>query len=809
MTDSNPAQPPRDAHPAAHAPVHPPVRALDLAAVESHGHGEGESDHHGEREGILSMLRERMIKLEGMPRSLRLITGLTFGQMLAVAVLMVLQLLPQPMLAVSWQNRQTTQMPVVVFVTSVLFLAVAWTFVLSGAIHGHWLLRLPVLGIFTFVLLSEPVPELVVLVRALMLVALWGWAAGIVVARWWRRRKGATGGQVPQRAGPLPLATMLFVALWLVIYDVALLWGADWGQGPGNMLFPACITVQLEQLALFLVPVLFLAGSDLAELGEAVSDRAVHALARLRSPMPLVALSVAVPLAIVGWLVAHDNRSPGAWVAVGLQALVITAVVALLLAVVARWARIGDWPRLHLPLAALALATLLVIAGNIALIGYELAQAGPMGVLGSSDYAVYTSPSGPSSLPFSIAYPKDWLPQPQSPDASGLTAVIFDGVRSQHPGLLLVEAFPLAASSPEQMQQTTIAHLCTKACSTTALAPHDGWQVTGFRTGATVGRLWRRTDGDRGTLIVAEASSAFFDLLAPDFTHMVESYRTDLSATVPPDPSAATLTSDTGITLSIALPAVLALLIGLSLLWRGRRRPGTAAMVGLFAVVFALILLGYLLQRLARLAALPGAPVGFSLPGLQIAVACGTLAAVGWLALRRVLGRRRSPAATSLPRTRQLLALLLAFNVALQIVVAFVSLYDQTLQVTFTALQAVILIVGMTWDLLMSGEQVTNRDDPSFPRHARLLLYFGYSMMVATAVLYFSSQTFVHPAAQSVAPFFEDDQWPQEGLLFLGAPLVVTLFVLNLSRWWRSLPGRRAPEPAPEPVPESARPVVE
>jgi hypothetical protein len=106
----------------------------------------------------------------------------------------------------------------------------------------------------------------------------------------------------------------------------------------------------------------------------------------------------------------------------------------------------------------------------------------------------------------------------------------------------------------------------------------------------------------------------------------------------------------------------------------------------------------------------------------------------------------------------------------------------------------VLIVAAFLWDFLTSGEEVTNVEGRTFPRAARVLLYAGYIMLVATIVLFFAPVT---PNSifnqQDLFFVFSADLWPRYGLLLLGVPLLLTNFLLALSRWR----GRNDPHPAP------------
>ena len=66
----------------------------DQQAGDEHA---AEHEDKDEDEGFLSFLRERRFTFQGMSKPQRLITGLAIGQLLASALLILLNLIPQPL----------------------------------------------------------------------------------------------------------------------------------------------------------------------------------------------------------------------------------------------------------------------------------------------------------------------------------------------------------------------------------------------------------------------------------------------------------------------------------------------------------------------------------------------------------------------------------------------------------------------------------------------------------------------------------------------------------------------------------------
>jgi drug/metabolite transporter (DMT)-like permease len=212
--------------------------------------------------------------------------------------------------------------------------------------------------------------------------------------------------------------------------------------------------------------------------------------------------------------------------------------------------------------------------------------------------------------------------------------------------------------------------------------------------------------------------------------------------------------------------------------WRGGRRwtalPGALLFLMVFAVLESVVNLHDLAGTAAELA---GRQVGtyphaFGAFGLELTLAVAALLAVlYWL----VRGRHDRRWSRILPRL-----------LVLELAVLWISFlywgYGHEIEATgkLSLLAALMIILALTWDVVLSGESITNRHSIDFPRHTRVMLFMGYEMLVSTSVLFFSSLE-VQSSGQSVGSLFEADKFPQRGLLQLAMPFVVALFFLQIS----------------------------
>jgi hypothetical protein len=154
-------------------------------------------------------------------------------------------------------------------------------------------------------------------------------------------------------------------------------------------------------------------------------------------------------------------------------------------------------------------------------------------------------------------------------------------------------------------------------------------------------------------------------------------------------------------------------------------------------------------------------------PRLQLALALITIVMLARLAVRR----RRDG------RANVTLGLLFAVNVGLLAVESLPKLFDRNdvAGAHIPILQATALVGAFMWDLLTSGEQTASTRDNRSPRYARLLLYLGYSTVSFTLIMYNS-------VLNSSGNPFDLGDWTSTGITALGIPLLLTLFLMAITR---------------------------
>ncbi|HEY2564188.1 MAG TPA: hypothetical protein VGI44_10785, partial [Acidimicrobiales bacterium] len=158
--------------------------------------------------------------------------------------------------------------------------------------------------------------------------------------------------------------------------------------------------------------------------------------------------------------------------------------------------------------------------------------------------------------------------------------------------------------------------------------------------------------------------------------------------------------------------------------------------------------------------------------GLKSIAAMATIAVVLYALATRAFHRLMIP-----------ISLLISLTVSLELLTWIDLLFGKTTDTTgrVALFAAVVLVVVLVWELAASGEGLTNLHSPVFPRESRVMLYGGYVLLVSAAVLFYSS---LHDAesATLLRSQFDAEEWVREGILFLGVPLVITLFLIGLKR---------------------------
>ncbi|MBO0745893.1 MAG: hypothetical protein J2P43_12795, partial [Candidatus Dormibacteraeota bacterium] len=231
-----------------------------------------------EHEGLSATFHEKAIRLRTMQLRLLLPSAVAIAIVVAGALLFALRDLPWPELGAgrNFQTGQLQTVPLPVGIFGGLALIVAWSFILTGALHAHVLFRVGGVvaylfnGVTVFLAAIGTAPTLLSLPFVL--------ASVVVAATALYLADRSNHRQAPHLHHRFRLRIPTFAWVFGV---TALLYGlgALGGLRQGDVAF--FLTAQLILLEIVLIPVLFLAGTDFAEWSEVVSGRVGSLLMRL------------------------------------------------------------------------------------------------------------------------------------------------------------------------------------------------------------------------------------------------------------------------------------------------------------------------------------------------------------------------------------------------------------------------------------------------------------------------------------------------------------------------------------------------
>ena len=198
-----------------------------------------------------------------MDPPLRLITVSAIAQIATSAILLWVYHTPAKPVDVSPIAEQHLQMDWRVFGICVLSTVAAWSFVLAGASRARKSLLLT-LALFSFATCPASRQTTPIALWTCLMVVIWSW--GLV--RWRSNRKAILDSS--QRFNWSATSRLLLFLNGSIGCYYLVLWISLPHAGKNS--FYGLITGQIFNFALFLIPVLFLAGTDLAEVSELGAD---------------------------------------------------------------------------------------------------------------------------------------------------------------------------------------------------------------------------------------------------------------------------------------------------------------------------------------------------------------------------------------------------------------------------------------------------------------------------------------------------------------------------------------------------------
>lgn len=717
---------------------------------------EAEAPSEG-HEGLAGTFHEKVISLDTMEVRLLAPTALAIAIVFASAVLLATRDSGWPLVsagAVQGSTLGTVPLPAALLTTITIILA--WSFILAGALHATLALRVVVVSAYALVGLFSGIATdsmLAALIITLVVLSVVAAAIGLYITD---RGNHHQAPHLHHRAR-LRIPTFAWILLaTTLIYGLFLLKGLQGGE------LGAFLYLELDAIQFLLIPVLVLAGTDFAEWVEVVGGRVSSLVEKVSRKTMVGAIAVAAG-GILAWAYLF-HEGPGfslLGTLLGLAPVAIVAIPVCAASVVA----LRRPTSTRVPFWALAIGAIVLYLGIVTAAAPEAVSSLTAPTPPALPPMVRTQSTHPPA--FSLLVPHTWA------QTSVDHGEIWSGSSGGRPARLVLlwsgpggeRSLSAALAGPVQLESERARGGWQTASATTTIA---GQSVRGeVWTKQDAGVTWTLA-GLRASGLSAE-SRALFDNVRESFTAgpgTEEQNAGSTSGSGSPWPSVLTASG----------AAALLLIAGLVLLLLGR---GEVATGGLFLTLAGLFTAAgpMIAVPVVRAMGGPGA-LGVAPTSLDLGGAYGAL---GVVVLTSLVPGWRLP----VPILRLVLVLTLGFA-GLQF------LYDGVFGTAlgpgqrFGAVQGVVLVAAMLWDVLMSGESFTNTGGLAVPRHTRVLIYMGYTLLVVTTVLYLGSVQV--QGGGSAGAKFESDIYPQLGIYALGPSLLITFFVVNLSAWRRARP---------------------
>ncbi len=797
MTGFDPAvpQPWRSAHDEHHGEHERPER---------HGRRderEAEAPEH-EVHSLRQLFRERRLSLRTMDRRLRLATGGAAASLLGTVLLIALRDASPADVALGRNGEMVTAVSAPLFIATLVLLSLGLAYVLTGAV----LASAPIAAVALLVIMAEIALHTGAFGSSLFgvdlfeLLPTWAtWSARIDLALitllavgviGYDRRRGAAVARTT-RLTILAAFALLFGAFFVIVKVAS--------PDIGNLdLFPESISNFMLDIADLVTPLLFIAAVDFGEWGGLLGERVAAAIKVSRAKL-LAPLAAVIALALMAYGYARlpgNEWFTGARVWTGVRTALILGGTLIVMIVVGRALGLHRrrWPA-TLNVAGMFAAVALVlyvmaplagvIAGKFHGVSTPVEQVTPDGRY-TSAADVTVERGGKGNLSYSVLVPRGWIRQNQK----GGTVTWFESaLPGAKPGTFVkgieqMRVFPLTVNpTPQELASELKIPIVGEV-------EHEGeFQRFDVKFSFGPAQLWLRPNGKGGSWVVEFAVSGVpQERLEPTWKAVMETFRpgNEKPATLEEEPappeSEQQKTNDRfqASSFYLLVPVALAFLLLIGFL--GRRWAPRLVGAMLLFVMFVLAAILYFADEYAR--GLFGADVH-----VPYVSQFGLYFAVGLLCLLGVFVPLRDPA-----RRRTLRVGLIGLLATVWTLVGMAALYDHALAASRIAIwAAIIVLVAMAWDVVMSGESMTNEGSKRLPRASRVLAFLGYVLLVAATVLFYSGQK-VTGTGQAAEPLFEPEAITRNGLFRLAFPLAVLMFLL---RFGRDRPAGPAPSAGP------------
>jgi hypothetical protein len=548
---------------------------------------------------------------------------------------------------------------------------------------------------------------------------------------------------------------------------------------------------------IIVIPMLLLAGADIADMSGEISKGMRRGVAR---QSPLTPRLAAAGFAVIGIAVASYSLRASILTDIIPAALMITVLV-----VIARTGRLRGRPvKPLLPLAVGAAIFVFLLDFQVATGVQKIPAASVVQI--SPPVKPFAPPSEPV---FSIRYPEACL-RPVN-DSKGLfTEYDIIGctpVKGSYSFSFAIISF-LARQVPGISDACSITpHVVGPGLDYMKGPPAPGWCTTTFTYGGNRDIAWTRIIASRAWLLLGQAASqpVTYRSVEPLLDLMRQYWRpTAAVAPLIPEPitnstgnetaSIDRLGKRTGILWFALAAAGTALLI-----WRRRRADRRLKQALLYLITSGLWFGVSFLQ-----AGTASSRAGSALPRLEIGgiLTLAGLAALGMVAVLALRGVATGGCAQGNRPSQQeviprRLGDLLVFSCSLLLIWGAATLYGQAAQAgTMSAIyQGIIIVVALAWEFIFSGELLNKGSKPGslVPQPARILAYLGYLMLTLSVVLQLG--TLRPTTGTGNIELVDTESIVRVGILGLGVPLAITVLLVS----WASVPERSRGHDHPPP----------
>lgn len=752
-----------------------------------HRSNEPEAPEH-EVHSLRELFRTRRLSVRTMEPRLRLATGAAAASLIGTVLLIALRDLGGANVIVGRNGAMVTAMSTPLFIATLVLLSLGLAYVLTGAVLAStWIAVVALIAIMTEIGLHTGAFGSVFGLDPLSVVPSWAaWSAravlllvlliAVAVILFDRRH-----GQVTRRFRLRVLVS--FAVLFGAYFTILKVASPDIGHLD---LFPETINTLMLDIADLVMPLLFIAAVDFGEWGGLLGERVAAGLKVRRSAL-LVPLAAVLALALLGYGYAHIAgvhwfTAARIWTAVR-TALIVGGTLLVMIAVGrALGLHRRRWPA-TLNVAGMFAAVALVlyvlaplsglIAGKFHGVSTPAEQVTPEGrYTSAADVTLERGGSGDQA--YSLLVPRGWLRENQS---GGAAIWLESALPGPKPGTLVkglekMGVFPLNENPTPQQLAAAL-----KAPMKGDVEREGEFQRFEVELAGGPAQLWLRPNGKGGAYAVEfTVSGVPQQRVEPTWKAIMETFRTagqppaTLEEEPAPPESAQQKADDRLQAASFYLMVPTAILLLLLIGTIGRRWAPRLVGTMLLFVMFVVASLLYFADEYARGVLGPGTHVPY-------VGSAGLYFAVGLLALIALLVPFRDPG-----RKRVLVVGLISLLATVWTLVGMGVLYDHALAASRVAIwAAIIVLVAMAWDVVMSGESMTNEGTKHIPRASRVLAFLGYVMLVAATVLFYSGQK-ATGNGQAAEALFEPEAITRNGLFRLAFPLAVLMFLLRFGR---------------------------